>query len=70
MWLPECRGRRHRTFMMGGAPWRVYEDRNSPAIDGTSLVFFGPGVARRVRAYPSNWEALDDATLCTLSLSR
>ena len=54
---------------MGGVPWRVCEDR-CPIRRQSCLIFYGPGQARRVFAYPSNWESLTDAQLSVLSWVR
>jgi hypothetical protein len=62
---PDCPGMRRRSFVMAGVSWTVCEDAQQGA-----LVFYGPGLARRVRAYPTNWEALTDVELYALSWRR
>lgn len=50
--------------------WRVWEASFS-AMDrrsGNCLLFEADGVVRRVRNYPPDWKALDDAALYELCL--
>ena len=67
--LPKCEGRAQRDFRLGGSPWRVCEDR-CPIRRLPCLIFYGPGQARRVFAYPSSWQSLSDSQLEALSWRR
>ena len=67
--LPKCEGRAQRDFRLGGLPWRVCEDR-CPIRRRSCLIFYGPGLARRVFAYPPTWQSLSDKQLEALSWSR
>lgn len=64
---PFCHEGRVRRFRIGPAPWLVCEHHQSDS--GPSLVFFGPGVGRRVRNFPPNWCELSDEALYALSWS-
>jgi hypothetical protein len=67
--LPECDGKVHRTFTMGGASWLVCEF--PCAVSGRpTLVFFGPGMARRIRSYPPHWHSMTESELYALSWTR
>jgi hypothetical protein len=67
--LPKCEGKPHRDFRLSGSAWRVCEDRclirHLPC-----LIFYGPGQARRVFAYPPDWQSLSDGQLAALSWRR
>ena len=63
---PMCARGEARQFSVRGRPWLVCEDGS---LFGPALIFFGPGVARRVRRYPCNWRELTDEGLQELSLS-
>lgn len=63
---PCCAVGEARRYVIEQAHWLVCED-GSPF--GPALLFLGPGVARRVRAYPANWRQLCDEALHALSLS-
>ena len=67
--LPKCEGRAQRDFPLGGATWRVCEDR-CPIRRRSCLIFYGPGQARRVFSYPPNWQSLSDTQLAALSWLR
>ena len=62
---------RTRTLMVDGVCWQV---REVPSAGGggrrPDLVFDSEEVVRRVRAYPDDWTALDDAALFALSFRR
>lgn len=62
-----CENARMRRFSVGPYPWLACENCDG---DGTALLFFGPGVARRVRNYPEQWYDLSDEALYALSWSR
>lgn len=57
------------SFIAGTQAWLVRE-----VLDATTasrvLIFARPGVARRVRSYPSNWRELSSDALLTLSWSK
>jgi len=59
-----------RRVAIEGVFWIVYEDIPRGLEDRPSLVFFGPGFARRVRRYPENWRELADDQLLSLSWTR
>ena len=59
-----------RRVAIEGVLWIVYEERPRGLEDRPSLVFFGPGFARRVRRYPENWRELADDQLFSLSWTR
>jgi hypothetical protein len=61
---------RARRLTIEGVSWIVYEDRPRGLEARPSLVFFGPGFARRVRQYPENWRELADDQLLSLSWTR
>lgn len=63
---PACARSDIRRFTAQGRPWLVYEDGSA---FGPALIFYGPGIARRVRCYPENWIELPDEKLQALSLS-
>lgn len=65
---PNAIGGPSRSYLVGTTEWIVLEDADSP--HGPSLVFFGPGVARRVTRYPKHWRELPDAELHLLSWGR
>jgi len=50
---PECRGLARRSIFVGAAVWTVCEDPD-PAYPkrGPSLLFYGPGIARRCGTIP------------------
>lgn len=61
--------RRH--FQIAEEIWIVFEDTGTEAPTfGPCLVFYGPGVARRVRTYPAHWQELPDEQLYALSWGR
>ena len=41
-----------------------------PLTHESTLIFIGPGAARRVREYPANWRDLSDIELYSLSWER
>ena len=43
------------------------EDFGDGALRQHALVYFGPGIARRVRSFPANWLVLSDEQLYALS---
>jgi hypothetical protein len=43
-----------RVFVIEGCDWTAREMRD-PMTNSSRLVFWSAGVARRVRAFPSNW---------------
>ena len=60
-----------RRLRVGDEEWSVYEatdlyDRRR----GPALVFESAEVMRRVRLFPADWRALDDAALFALSWKR
>jgi hypothetical protein len=56
-----------RRFLANGQSWLACEVR----LNGrSSLLFFGPRVARRVCSYPTAWADLSDTELYELSWSR
>ena len=58
---PDCDGRRQRAFVLEGVAWTVCEDADTgPPKRGPALVFFAPGIMRRVYAYPADWPTLPD----------
>jgi hypothetical protein len=65
---PEFAGRPRRSFSIDGTEWTVCEDASSRC--GPALLFFAPGVARRVTSYPANWQDLADGELQALSWRR
>ncbi|MBW8838285.1 MAG: hypothetical protein JF602_00275 [Gemmatimonadetes bacterium] len=67
--LPKCEGKPSRDFRLGGVAWRVCEDR-CPIRALPCLIFYGPGEARRVFSYPSDWQTLSEAQLWALSWLR
>ena len=67
--LPKCEGKPRRDFRLGGSLWCVCEDR-CPIRRRSCLIFYGPGQARRVFAYPPNWQSLSDVQLGALSWLR
>ena len=64
---PSCGIGEPRRFTYGGRPWLACEDGSE---FGPALLFFGPGVARRVRHYPCDWRTLPDDLLYALSCAR
>jgi hypothetical protein len=67
--LPKCEGKPRRDFRLGGSLWCVCEDR-CPIRRRACLIFYGPGQARRVFAYPANWQTMTDVQLAALSWLR
>jgi hypothetical protein len=67
--LPKCEGKLRRDFRLGGSQWCVCEDR-CPIRRRLCLIFYGPGQARRVFAYPPDWQSLTDVQLGALSWLR
>ena len=67
----ECPHLISRRISVGGIAWVACEDpdTDSPKF-GPSLIFYGPGIARRVRKYPANWLELCDEELYAVSWSR
>ena len=63
---PPCAHGEVRLFSIRGRMWMACEDRTE---FGPALIFFGPGIARRVRHYPGNWRELAAEGLYELSLS-
>ncbi|MFL5612415.1 MAG: hypothetical protein ACJ796_01990 [Gemmatimonadaceae bacterium] len=62
---PNCPGMRQRSFAIGATTWTACEDARHGAV-----IFYGPGIARRVAIYPPNWYELSDIDLYALSWSR
>jgi hypothetical protein len=54
---------------MDGKDWFIYE-LAATAGEAASLVFETELMVRRIRTYPANWAALDDASLSALSWKR
>lgn len=65
--VPRCASGKSHRFTVAGAPWLACEDHS---VHGPALLFLGPGIMRRVRRYPPNWNTLDDDALYALSWSR
>ena len=61
--------KRSRTYRTSNASWVVCEDQCPIRLE-PCLIFYGPGVARRVMSYPADWHTLDDAGLALLSMNR
>src|SRR5205085_2187017 len=55
---PNCPGMRQRSFAIGATAWTACEDTQHGA-----LIFYGPGIARRVGTFPPNWYELSDIDL-------
>ena len=69
--LVDCRNLVSRRIIVGGTSWVVCEDPDVAAPTfGPSLVFYGPGAARRVRDYPKRWLELSDEDLYAVSWRR
>ena len=62
---PECAGLPTRTFRLNGTQWTVCEHPKPPR--GPALVFYAPGIARRVTDYPENWRELPIEELYAVS---
>ena len=62
---PECAGLPTRSFRLNGTQWTVCEHGDSP--HGRALVFYAPGIARRVTCYPANWQELSPDELYAVS---
>ena len=58
-----------RRLHMEGRDWFIYE-LVATASEAASLVFETELMVRRIRTYPANWAALDDASLYALSWDR
>jgi hypothetical protein len=58
-----------RKLHMDGKDWFIYE-LAATAGEAASLVFETELMVRRIRTYPANWAALDDASLSALSWKR
>jgi hypothetical protein len=58
-----------RLFVVEGQQWLAYEAADR-FTNTTTLIFIGPGTARRVREYPVNWRELSDIELYSLSWER
>jgi hypothetical protein len=65
---PECAGLPKRSFRLDGMQWTVCEHR--PANRGPALVFYAPGIARRVTCYPTNWQEITPEELYAVSWRR
>ena len=66
--LPQGAPCRH--IRVGPHEWTVCEDPGDGVLRRHALVYFGPGIVRRVRAFPSNWLVLSDEQLYSLSWGR
>lgn len=64
---PSCGVGEPRRFTRAGRPWLVCEDASE---FGPALLFFGPGIARRVHHYPGDWRTLPDDALYRISCAR
>jgi hypothetical protein len=62
---PECAGLPRRSFRLDGTQWTVCE--HPDADRGPALVFYAPGVARRVTRYPQNWRDIPIEALYAVS---
>jgi hypothetical protein len=69
MALPACPNKRSRNFSANASPWIVCED-TCHVRRKSCLIFYGPGIARRVMAFPAHWHTLDNAALLVLSMRR
>ena len=58
-----------RKLHMEGRDWFIFE-LAATANEAASLVFETELMVRRIRTYPANWAALDDASLYALSWKR
>jgi len=58
-----------KQFVIEGQNWLAYEATDR-ITNTTTLIFVGPGTARRVRTYPANWRELSDIELYSLSWER
>jgi len=59
-----CGNEPTRRFCIGPYPWLVCEHHD---VNGAALLFLGPGVARRVRNFPADWQDLSDEALYAVS---
>jgi hypothetical protein len=62
---PECAGLPKRSFRLDGTQWTVCEHADPDR--GPALVFYAPGVARRVTRYPQNWREISVDALYAVS---
>ena len=58
-----------RRFVIEQQPWLAFEAADRVTGEST-LIFIGPGTARRVREYPANWRTLSAIELYSLSWER
>jgi hypothetical protein len=58
-----------RRFTIEQQAWLAFEAAD-PVTRERTLIFIGPGTARRVREYPANWRDLSDIELYSLSWGR
>lgn len=58
-----------KQFVIEGQAWLACEALDR-LTNTTTLIFIGPGTARRVRSYPANWRDLSDIELYALSWER
>ena len=65
---PECAGLPKRSFRLDGREWTVCEHAHPER--GIALVFYAPGIARRVTEYPENWRQIPVVDLYALSWRR
>ena len=67
--VPESAKGPEKRMLIEGQQWLAYEatDRFTQT---TTLIFIGPGTARRVRKYPANWRELSDIASYALSWER
>lgn len=65
---PDCAGLPNRSFQLHGMQWTVCE--HPPTQHGPALVFYAPGIARRVTCYPENWQELTAEELYAVSWQR
>ena len=68
MAAPDCAGLPKRSFRFHGIEFTVCEF--PPSLRGPALVFYAPGIARRVTRYPANWQHLSDEDLYAVSWER
>lgn len=61
-----------RHFLVGNQEWTVCEDPGARGDETRhpALVYYGPGIARRVRTFPLNWIELSEGELYALSWGR
>lgn len=64
---PDCADLPKRVFRLHGTEWTVCERTGQ---QGAALVFYAPGVARRVTRYPAHWQEIPVEVLYELSWQR